>query len=84
KTHGVRRLGSAALDLCYVAAGRLDGFWELSLSPWDIAAGALIAAEAGAIVTDKFGSHDYFHSPYSIVAATPQIHAELIENLNYR
>ncbi|MGE5222166.1 MAG: inositol monophosphatase family protein [Omnitrophica WOR_2 bacterium] len=84
KTHGVRRLGSAALDLCYVAAGRLDGFWELSLSPWDIAAGSLIAAEAGAIVTDKFGSQDYFHSPYSIVAATPQIHAELIENLNYR
>jgi myo-inositol-1(or 4)-monophosphatase len=47
----VRRLGSAAVDLCYVAAGRLDGFWEMHLGPWDIAAGALIVAEAGGRVT---------------------------------
>jgi myo-inositol-1(or 4)-monophosphatase len=52
----VRRLGSAALDLCYVAAGRLDGFWETDLKPWDIAAGALIAAEAGGRVTDTDGA----------------------------
>jgi myo-inositol-1(or 4)-monophosphatase len=51
----VRRLGSAALDLCYVAAGRLDGFWERGLHPWDIAAGALIVEEAGGLVTD-FGA----------------------------
>jgi len=52
----VRRLGSAAIDLCYVAAGRLDGFWETSLKPWDIAAGALIVAEAGGSVTNLDGS----------------------------
>ena len=51
-TQGVRRLGSAALDLCYVAAGRFDGFWELSLKPWDVAAGGLICEEAGARVTN--------------------------------
>lgn len=81
KTQGVRRLGSAALDLCYVAAGRMDGFWEIRLSPWDIAAGALIAIEAGAIVTDTKGGQGYFSRPYSIVAASPRIHAEIIENL---
>ncbi|HEY3169185.1 MAG TPA: inositol monophosphatase family protein, partial [Candidatus Binatia bacterium] len=48
RCQGIRRNGSAALDLCYVACGRLDGFWELKLKPWDIAAGALILAEAGA------------------------------------
>ena len=52
----VRRLGSAAIDLCYVAAGRMDGFWETSLKPWDIAAGALIVAEAGGTVTSLDGS----------------------------
>jgi len=52
----VRRLGSAALDLCYVAAGRLDGFWESDLKPWDVAAGALIVSEAGGRVTDMNGS----------------------------
>jgi myo-inositol-1(or 4)-monophosphatase len=52
----VRRLGSAALDLCYVAAGRLDGFWESDLKPWDVAAGALIVSEAGGRVTDMSGS----------------------------
>ena len=58
-SRAVRRLGSAALDLCYVAAGRLDGFWEQSLHPWDIAAGALIVQEAGGRVTDLRGG------PYS-------------------
>jgi len=55
RTHGVRRAGSAALDLCYVACGRLDGFWEFNLNPWDTAAGVLIAQEAGGIVTDFHG-----------------------------
>src|SRR5205823_1381246 len=52
----VRRLGSAAIDLCYVAAGRMDGFWESDLKPWDIAGGALIVAEAGGRVTNMDGS----------------------------
>src|SRR5215471_13195534 len=55
RARAVRRLGSAALDLCYVAAGRLDGFWETDLKPWDIAAGALIVSEAGGRVTDMNG-----------------------------
>ena len=55
RTHGVRRAGSAALDLCYVACGRLDAFWEFNLNPWDTAAGVLIAQEAGGIVTDFHG-----------------------------
>ena len=57
KTHGVRRAGSAALDLCYVACGRYDGFWEFNLNPWDTAAGVLIAEEAGGKVTDFAGGH---------------------------
>lgn len=73
-TQGVRRLGSAALDLCYVAAGRFDGFWEMRLSPWDVAAGALIAEEAGAIVTNMHGGPDYLSKPQSILAANPFIH----------
>jgi myo-inositol-1(or 4)-monophosphatase len=55
RTHGVRRAGSAALDLCYVACGRYDGFWEFNLNPWDTAAGVLIAQEAGGKVTDYAG-----------------------------
>src|SRR6266550_6141930 len=56
EARAVRRLGSAALDLCYVAAGRMDGFWESDLKPWDIAGGALIVAEAGGRVTDMDGT----------------------------
>ena len=55
QARAVRRLGSAAIDLCYVAAGRMDGFWESDLKPWDIAGGALIVAEAGGTVTDLAG-----------------------------
>lgn len=80
-TQGVRRLGSAALDLCYVAAGRFDGFWELSLKPWDVAAGGLIAEEAGARVTNVKGGPDYLSSPQSIIAAAPGIHSQMMENL---
>lgn len=78
RTHGVRRLGSAALDLCYVAAGRFDGFWELRLSPWDIAAGGLIAREAGARVTNLQGGDDFLSPPHSLVAATPGIHTQIL------
>jgi myo-inositol-1(or 4)-monophosphatase len=55
---GVRRAGSAAIDLCHVASGMFDGFWELSLQPWDIAAGALIVREAGGVITDMSGSQN--------------------------
>jgi myo-inositol-1(or 4)-monophosphatase len=74
RSQGVRRLGSAALDLCYVAAGRFDGYWELSLEAWDIAAGALIAREAGATVSKIYGSPDVLTPPCSILAANPALH----------
>lgn len=80
-TQGVRRLGSAALDLCYVAAGRFDGYWELSLKPWDVAAGGLIAAEAGALVTNVDGGSDYLGAPQSVLAANPALHGQLLELL---
>ncbi len=80
-TQGVRRLGSAALDLCYVGAGRFDGFWELSLKPWDVAAGGLVAEEAGAKVTTVFGGPDYIHPPQSVLAANPTLHAKLLVEL---
>jgi myo-inositol-1(or 4)-monophosphatase len=83
-SQGVRRLGSAALDLSYVAAGRFDGFWELSLSPWDVAAGGLICAEAGGRVTNVYGEADYLSPPQSIVATTPGIHARMLEELGYK
>lgn len=82
RSQGVRRLGSAALDLCYVAAGRFDGFWELRLNAWDVAAGGLIAEEAGARVTNLGGEAGYlWSSPVSIVAANPTIHALLLTEL---
>jgi myo-inositol-1(or 4)-monophosphatase len=75
-TAGVRRTGSAALDLAYVAAGRLDGFWEFGLAPWDIAAGALLVREAGGIVTDCEGGENYMDSG-NIIAAGPKVVPEL-------
>jgi len=77
-SQGVRRLGSAALDLCHVACGRLDGFWELRLNPWDVAAGGLIAREAGAMVTNLAGEADFISPPQSILAANPQVHAQML------
>lgn len=82
-SRGVRRLGSAALDLCYVAAGRFDGFWELALKPWDVAAGGLICEESGARVTNVYGKGDYISPPQSVVAATPGIHARMLAELNF-
>jgi myo-inositol-1(or 4)-monophosphatase len=78
-SHGVRRLGSAALDLAYVAAGRLDGYWELKLSPWDVAAGGLIAEEAGARVTAMDGVSDYLNDEPSLIAANPALHEKMAE-----
>ncbi len=80
-TQGVRRFGSAAIDLSYIAAGRLDGYWEFSLKPWDVAAAGLIAEEAGTKVTNIKGEDDYLNYPQSIVAANPVLHALLIEQL---
>lgn len=80
-TQGVRRLGSAALDLCYVAAGRFDGFWELALKPWDVAAGGLICEEAGARITNTAGGADYISPPQSVLATAPGIHARMLDEL---
>ncbi len=77
-TQGVRRLGSAALDLSYVACGRFDGFWELQLSPWDMAAGTLIAMEAGATVTTVLGETNLLVPPYSVLAANSIIYAQML------
>lgn len=81
RSQGIRRLGSAALDLCYVACGRYDGFWELRLSPWDIAAGGLIAEAAGALVTGIHGEPDYLAPPQSILAANPVLHKAMLDVL---
>lgn len=82
RSQGVRRLGSAALDLCYVAAGRLDGFWEIRLNAWDVAAGGLIALEAGALVTDVRGGPDFVSKPQSVCAANPELHPKMLSVLN--
>jgi myo-inositol-1(or 4)-monophosphatase len=75
---GVRRAGAAALDLAYVAAGRLDAFWEMGLSRWDMAAGALLIQEAGGLVADLQGSAGYLDRG-EIAAATPKVMAQLLE-----
>ncbi len=77
---GVRRAGAAALDLAYVACGRLDGFWELGLSPWDMAAGALLIQEAGGLVGDLDGDQGFMESG-DVCAATPKIFSPLLQEL---
>jgi myo-inositol-1(or 4)-monophosphatase len=80
RARAVRRLGSAALDLCYVAAGRFDGFWEQKLQPWDVSAGALIVAEAGGRVTGTSG--DPFRSEFgSVLATNGRIHSEMVQTI---
>ena len=76
RVNGVRRFGSAALDLAWTATGRFDGYWELGVSPWDIAAGILLVREAGGVVTDPFGSAAVPETRL-IVAAGPGIHGPL-------
>jgi myo-inositol-1(or 4)-monophosphatase len=73
----MRRAGSAALDLAYVAAGRIDGFWEFGLKPWDIAAGELLLKESGAMMTDFNGGNDYMKSG-NVVAANPKLLKEML------
>jgi myo-inositol-1(or 4)-monophosphatase len=77
---GVRRAGAAALDLAYVAAGRLDAFWEMGLAPWDMAAGALMVQEAGGLVGDFAGEANYLKSG-DIAAATPKVFTQLLTAL---
>ena len=80
RARGLRRLGSAACDLCYVARGWYDGFWELNLAPWDVAAGGLVAREAGAAVTDFGGGENWLHGG-QIVAANPRLAGRIREVL---
>jgi myo-inositol-1(or 4)-monophosphatase len=75
-TAGVRRLGSAALDLAYVAAGRYDGFWETNLMPWDIAGGLLMVKEAGGFVSDLSGGQTMMASG-EVLAASDHLHLPL-------
>ena len=80
RARAVRRLGSAALDLCYVAAGRFDGFWEHKLQPWDVAAGALIVAEAGGRVTTIDGG-PFASRSGSVLATNGHVHQEMLETI---
>lgn len=77
---GVRRPGSAALDLAYVACGRYEGFWEFGLKPWDMAAGALLIQEAGGMVSDISGGQSFLESGH-ILAGNPKIHAEMLHHI---
>ncbi|MCX7767252.1 MAG: inositol monophosphatase, partial [Candidatus Sumerlaeia bacterium] len=81
QAHGLLRLGSAALDLCYVACGRLEGFWEFFLNPWDTAAGYLIVEEAGGKVTD-FRGNPYSIYEKQILATNGKIHNAMLTILN--
>ena len=76
----VRRMGSAAIDLAYVAAGRYDGFWEVALNPWDMAAGALLVKEAGGFITDFSGKHFSIYDN-QILATNGKVHKEMLELL---
>jgi myo-inositol-1(or 4)-monophosphatase len=80
QTSDLRRTGSAALDLAYVAAARLDGYWELTLSPWDIAAGVLLVKEAGGMVSDFQGEENYLTNG-TLVAGNPRIFKAMLENI---
>ncbi len=82
RAQGVRRMGAAALDLCYVASGRLDGYWELKLHPWDTAAGVVILEEAGGQVTDLQGNPFSIYGS-GIVASNGQFHNEMVDVLRH-
>jgi myo-inositol-1(or 4)-monophosphatase len=80
RTQATRRDGAAALDICYVAAGRFDGFWELNLQPWDMAAGALIVQEAGGTISDPYGN-PYRVDAHDIVASNGHLHPLMLDVL---
>lgn len=75
----IRRLGSAAIDLSYVAAGRFDAYWEVTLQPWDFAAGKLIVEEAGGRVSSYDGKAFDIYKPTTVVATNGHLHAKLLE-----
>lgn len=81
KCGSIRRLGSAALDLAYVASGRLDGHWEWNLKPYDIAAGTIILTEAGGHISDAYNTENYFESG-NVIAANFNLHQEIIKELS--
>ena len=78
KTAGMRRPGAASLDLAWVACGRMDGFWELGLSPWDMAAGSLLISEAGGMVSDLSGESNYMQTG-NIIGGNPKIFGQLLQ-----
>jgi myo-inositol-1(or 4)-monophosphatase len=80
-TAGLRRPGAAALDLAYVAAGFYDGFWEVGLNPWDVAAGSLLVLEAGGLIGNLAGEGDYLHGG-EVIAANPKIFAQMVKTLS--
>ncbi len=80
KCAGIRRPGAAALDLAYVACGRLDGFWEIGLSPWDVAGGALLITEAGGLISDFDGESEWLNSG-NVVAGTPKVFPQLLQTI---
>ena len=80
QTAGLRRPGAAALDLAYVAAGYYDGFWEVGLNPWDVAAGSLLVLEAGGLIGDLSGEGDYLHGG-QVIAGSPKIFAQMVTAL---
>ncbi len=82
ETRGIRRLGAAALDLCYVAAGRFEGFYEYALQPWDVAAGAFIVQQAGGEVSD-FNNDNTFGSGHEIIATNKSIHDSLQSKIKF-
>ena len=79
-TSGIRRPGSAALDLAYVASGRLDGFWEIGLNTWDMAAGVLLIQEAGGLSSDFLGGHNYLESG-NLVAGSPKVFTDILKTI---
>jgi myo-inositol-1(or 4)-monophosphatase len=81
QTAGIRRPGAAALDLAYVAAGFYDGFWEIGLNPWDVAAGSLLVLEAGGLIGDLSGEGDYLNGG-QVIAANPKIFAQIVKELS--
>lgn len=81
ETAGVRRMGSAALDLAYVASGRFDGFWEFGLHEWDIAAGVLLIQEAGGLISDMRGNNTHLQTG-DVLAANPKVFKEMLKRLH--
>jgi myo-inositol-1(or 4)-monophosphatase len=81
KCAGMRRTGSAALDLAYIATGRIDGFWQFGLQPWDIAAGSLLVREAGGLISDMQGGEDFLKDG-NVVAGTPKVFKSLLQTIS--